>query len=114
QFLENHQNLEPEALMQMHPARSFIADLDFNFEDARYFDSIDIKYNLTAFEKSLINQHGFMVSERLNKISFGQAILEIYHSDLPVFISTDAVLHAFHISYNRILRDVEMGFMIQS
>lgn len=114
QFLTNNQNLEPEALMQMHPAGSFIADLDFNFEDARYFDSIDVKYNLTAYEKSLINQHGFMVSERLSKISFGQAILEIFHSDLPVFISTDAILHAFHVSYNRILRDVEMGFMVES
>ncbi|MFO7526011.1 MAG: DUF3160 domain-containing protein, partial [Ignavibacteriaceae bacterium] len=114
QFLENHQNLEPEALMQMHPAGNFIADINMTYEDARYFDSIKIKYGITSYEESLLAQHGFMVSERLSKISFGQAILEIFHSDLPVYISTDAILHAFHISYNRILRDVEMGYMVES
>ena len=56
--------------------------------------------------------HGFMVSERLSKISFGEALLEIYHHDLPVFVSTDAILHAFHVSYDRILKDVETGMLV--
>ena len=90
--------MSTEELLSMHPAGNFLDNISTNFEDALYFDSIDIKYNLTEFEKSLISQHGFVVSERLNKISFGQAILEIFHSDLPVFVSTDAILHAFHVS----------------
>ncbi len=50
----------------------------------------------------LIKKNGFMVSERLFKYSsFGDAFLDIYHKDLPVFVSTDAILHAFHISYDR-------------
>ena len=112
EFLENHQNLEPEALMQMHPAGSFIADLNMTYEDARYFDSIKIKYGLTAYEEVLLAQHGFMVSERLSKISFGQAFLDIFHKDLPVYVSTDAILHAFHVSYDRILTDIELGILI--
>ena len=39
-------------------------------------------------------------------------MLEIYEKDLPVFVSTDAILHAFHISYDRILKDVELGILI--
>ncbi len=97
-FLSQHQDMSTEELLSMHPAGNFLDNISTNFEDALYFDSIDIKYNLTEFEKSLISQHGFVVSERLNKISFGQAILEIFHSDLPVFVSTDAILHAFHVS----------------
>lgn len=112
EFLQNNQNLEPEALMQMYPAGSFIADLNMNYEDARYLDSIKIKYSLTAYEEVLLAQHGFMVSERLSKISFGQAFLDIFHKDLPVYVSTDAILHAFHISYDRILTDIELGILI--
>jgi hypothetical protein len=49
----------------------------------------------------------------MKKISFGQAFLEIFHRDLPVFVSTDAILHAFHISYDRILKEAELGFLIE-
>ena len=103
--------MSTEELLSMHPAGNFLDNISSNYEDALYFDSIDIKYNLTEFEKSLIGDHGFMVSERLSKISFGEAILEIFHSDLPVFVSTDAILHAFHISYDRILIDMEIGLL---
>jgi hypothetical protein len=110
-FLNQHQDMTTEELLSMHPAGAFVDDISLNYQDALYFDSLDAKYNFTDYEKSLIGQHCFMVSERLNKVSFGEAMLEIFHSDLPVFVSTDAILHAFHISYNRILMDVEAGFL---
>ncbi len=113
QFLQTHQNMESDQLMQMHPAGNFIGDLNLSVTDARYFDSIAIKYGLTEHEISLIEQNGFVVSERMNKISFGESFLEIFHKDLPVFVSTDAILHAFHISYDRILKDAELGFLIE-
>lgn len=113
QFLQTHQNMEPDQLMQMHPAGNFIADLDLSVTDARYFDSIALKYGLTEHEISLIEQNGFVVSERMKKISFGESFLEIFHNDLPVFVSTDAILHAFHVSYDRILKDAELGFLIE-
>ena len=71
EFLSQHQDMSTEELLSMHPAGTFLDDISSNYEDALYFDSIDIKYNLTEFEKSLISKHGFMVSERLSKISFG-------------------------------------------
>lgn len=111
-FLQTHQNLNTNQLLQLHPAGIFIGDLNLNYESARYFDSIKIKYGVTPYEESLISQHGFMVSERLSKISFGQAFLDIFHKDLPVYVSTDAILHAFHISYDRILTDIELGILI--
>ncbi len=52
-----------------------------------------------------------MVSERLKRISFGESLLEIFNQDFPVFVSTDAILHAFHISYDRILTDMEAGLL---
>ena len=113
QFLQSHQNMSSTDLMQMHPAGNFIADLNLSVTDARYFDSIAIKYGLTEPEINLLEQNGFVVSERMKEISFGESFLEIFHNDLPVFVSTDAILHAFHVSYDRILKDAELGFLIE-
>ena len=113
-FLQAHQNLTSDALMQLYPAGNFAGSLKLNNNTAQYFDSITVKYGLTSAEISTIQQNGFMVSERLSKIAFGQAFLEIFQNDLPVFISTDAILHAFHISYDRILKNTELGVIIDS
>ncbi|MEP0860668.1 MAG: DUF3160 domain-containing protein [Ignavibacterium sp.] len=112
QYLQSHQNLSTEGLLSMYPSGGFLANINTSFNDARLFSRIDSFYSLTNFEKELINKHGFMVSERLKKTSFGQSLLEIFHSDIPVFVSVDAILHAFHISYDRILMDVEIGLLI--
>ena len=103
--------MNTEELLQMHPAGVFTDEIGMNYNDALFFEQIDSFYNLTEYEKSLIEDNGFMVSERLRKISFGEAILEIFHQDLPVFVSTDAILHALHISYDRILMDIELGLL---
>ncbi len=113
QFLQSHQNMEPDQLMQMHPAGNFVGDLNLSLTSTRYLDSISIKYGLTPHELDLLEQNGFVVSERMKKISFGESFLEIFHKDLPVFVSTDAILHAFHVSYDRILKDAELGFLIE-
>lgn len=112
QFLQNHQNMQTQDLLQMHPAGIFEDNLNLNYQDVFYFDSVDAKYNLTEYEKSLIRDHGFMVSQRLSKKSFGEILLDIHHYDLPVFVSTDAILYAYHVSYDRILMEVELGYLI--
>ena len=112
QFLQSHQNMNSPQLLEMYNAGGFKNNVNVNYNDALYFDSVTIKYNLTNYEKSLIQNYGFMVSERLPRESFGRSFLEIYNNDLPVFVSTDAILHAFHISYDRILMDVELNILI--
>ena len=113
QFLANNQNMETNQLLKMHPAGTFVSDINLSLTNVRYLDSISAKYELTDFEKALLQKNGFVVSERMKKISFGEAFLEIFQRDMPVFVSTDAILHAFHISYDRILRDVELGILIE-
>ncbi|HOJ07090.1 MAG TPA: DUF3160 domain-containing protein [Ignavibacteriaceae bacterium] len=103
--------MSTEQLLQMHDAGTFTDQINTNYSDALYFDSLDGYYNFSEFEKSLIQDHGFMVSERLKRISFGESLLEIFNQDFPVFVSTDAILHAFHISYDRILTDMEVGLL---
>ena len=110
-FLQSHQNMSTEELLQLHDAGYFTDQINTNYEEALYFDTLNTFYDFTEYEKSLVENHGFMVSERLKKISFGESFLEIFHQDFPVFVSTDAILHAFHISYDRILTDMEVGLL---
>ena len=112
QFVETHQNMDGGELMQMHDAGTFLNQIPAQTQTALYLDTIESKYGLTDYEKSLIEKNGFMVSERLKSVSLGTALTEIFYKDLPLFISTDALLHALHISYDRVLKDIELGYII--
>src|SRR5258708_19190861 len=52
-------------------------------------------------------RNGFVVSERLGTPSFGQQFYRVYSRDLPVFISTDALLQAWHHTYDQMLMELE-------
>lgn len=107
QFLSAHRDISSGELASLHDAGRFTARLSLDFSTATYFDSIDAYYRLTTDERSLLRNHGFVVTERLQRNSFGEAFLEIYKRDLPVFVSTDAILHALHMSWDAILMEVE-------
>ncbi len=111
-FLASHQNMSSEQLRSMYSAGSFTEGAATVFSASLYSDSIQLKYKLTDHEKSLIEKHGFMVTERLKFASFGEAFGKIFHNDLPVFVSTDAILHAIHMSYDEILKTVEEDILI--
>ncbi len=111
QFLSSHQNLTSAQLRTLHAAGIFTAEAPTNPATARYFDSIDARYKLTPYEKSLIGKHGFMATERLQSSSFGNAFADIYNRDLPVFVSTDAILHSLHMSWDKILMEVETAVL---
>ncbi|MFC2131927.1 DUF3160 domain-containing protein [Bacteroidota bacterium] len=107
EYLESHQDMTFDELIQEFPAGYFLDEAPTNLYDAEYGDSIDIKYKLTEYEKELISKHGFMVSERLTYNSFHNAFMDIYHKDMPVYISADAILFAVHHSFDKILKDME-------
>ncbi len=111
-FLTENKDMTPTDLLEMYPAGYFLDDVDLSYEDAIYFNAIDREYNITGDEKELIRKNGFVVTERLRHESFNDHFKVIYKRDLPVFISTDAILHAYHASYDAILRDVERDYLI--
>ena len=107
QFLESHSSMTAGQLLALHDAGKFRADVATNVFASAYFDSVKLKYNLTGDEISLLEKNGFVVTERLSKHSFGAAFADVYHKDVPVFISTDAILHSIHMAYDAILLSVE-------
>ena len=110
-FLSTHQNLTTGQLQALYPAGTFAATSPVNYETTRYFDSISLHYPLTPAEKAILGKQGFVVSERLSQKSYGDAYSHIYNSDLPVFVSTDAILHAIHMSWDAILMGTEKNIL---
>lgn len=80
-------------------------------EDILYLDSVVSKLNLTQNEQQLLMQNHFFVTERLKTRTFEGAYQTIFNKDLPVFVSTDLILHALHTSYDLILKGTEQSLM---
>lgn len=114
QFLKENENLNAEQLEDMHRAGLFNDGAPTSFAQSEFSNEIDAVYKLTDYEKSLIDRNGFMVTERTPFPSFGTAFHNIYIKDLPVFVSSDAILHAVHKSYDMILMDVEGSLLVPS
>ena len=112
EFLNSHQNLSAQELTNMYAAGEFLSGVLGTAQNILYKDSVEIKYNLTAHEKELLNQNGFVVTERVSNSDIKKMFLDIWKKDLPVYISTDAILHAFHRSYDRILKNTETLYII--
>ncbi|MGE5354036.1 MAG: DUF3160 domain-containing protein [Acidobacteriota bacterium] len=112
QFLSENQNLSTEKLLGLHPAGLFQGNFKFNHFSYLYSDLIGERYNLTPGEMSILDKNGFMVTERLQFPNFQSAFEDIFYKDLPVMVTSDAILHAFHMSYDKILTDMELQILI--
>lgn len=69
---------------------------------------------LTNPELAVFKTNGFVVSERLGRQSFAESFYDLWHNDLPVFISTDALLQAWHRTYDAMLQEVEETYLYSS
>jgi hypothetical protein len=54
-----------------------------------------------------LKKNGFTTISKHPMESFGTAYYHIYTNDLPLFITTDSILHALHVSYDEILKEME-------
>jgi hypothetical protein len=55
----------------------------------------------------LYRRNGFVVSERMGSHSFTDLYHRIYVRDLPVFVTADSMLHAWHRQFDRIIEGLE-------
>ena len=114
QFLQDNVDMTAQELVERYqpssPWYSSRSDA-FAVADFAYLDSVQIKYELTNDEMEKLRRNRFLVSERLSYDCFGRALHDIYRKDLPVFITSDAILYALHFSYDRILFDLEKSLL---
>ncbi len=61
-------------------------------------------------------RNGFVSIDHGQRYSFGSAYYGIYTRDLPVLVTTDSILHAWHRSYDKVLSELEtqtLTFVLQ-
>ncbi|HLK35931.1 MAG TPA: DUF3160 domain-containing protein [Polyangiaceae bacterium] len=63
-------------------------------------------------ELARLASNGFVITNRKRFPSFVEGWLTIYKSDLPLYVSADALLHVVHRSYDRMLQDLELSVLI--
>jgi hypothetical protein len=71
-------------------------------------------FRLDGREFPMFKTNGFVVSERLGGGSFAEVFYNLFHNDMPVFISTDALLQAWHRTYDAMLEEVEETYLFNS
>ena len=72
---------------------------------------LNVDFRLDQAELAVVTKYGFVVSERLSSRTFADRFYRIYSADLPVFVSTDAILQAWHFSYQAMLKELEQTFL---
>jgi hypothetical protein len=81
--------------------------LSFDPEDAAHYETICRNLQLTDEERQMYCRNGLVVVDFQQQHSFASAYYQIYAQDLPVLITTDSVLHAWHRSYGKLLEQLE-------
>lgn len=62
----------------------------------KYLDIVDRRFSLTSNERALLAKNGFVVPARLAGRGFADALHDVYQSQLPIYVSSDAILHAIY------------------
>lgn len=97
-----------------HLPASVDAYLDTNPVDpaaAQFFPLINDAMPLNDAELALLAQNRFVVTDRLQWNRFVEAYAWIYKHDLPVVVTSDSILHAFHQSYANLLQTLEVNLL---
>ena len=111
-FLADNARTTAHDLRATYGQDAFLSGTATDFAAAGFADSVRDHFGITDFEALLLDRHGFVVSERVRPTSFGAAFLDIYTADLPLFVSSDAILHALHMSYDAALMDLEREYLL--
>jgi len=113
-FLKNNDGMNLAQAEQLYPlAKTYYMGKENSLspEVYDYYDTVKFKMSLTDDEILLLKRNGFVVTERKSYNRFLDAFDDIYYKDLPVFVSTDAILFALHSSYDNILKQMEVNLL---
>lgn len=80
----------------------------FTFPDPKKTHLFD--FRPSAKELAVLKDKGFVVSERMGSHSFTDLYYRLYARDLPVFVSSDSMLHAWHRYFDRMLEGMELDY----
>lgn len=108
--------LPVEGFVTNFPQPSYLSQIDFDPRAAQFWAGFNTNaaFGLNATELAVFLTNGFVVSERLGQDpsgmtspSFGGIYYRVFHNDLPVFVTSDSILEAWHRTYLNMLEELE-------
>lgn len=80
-----------------------------------YYNVVKAAFNLTSEQETMLENNGFVVVETSNTSDIWKPALrfedfyysQVYAHDLPVFVTTDSILHLFHVVFDCSIRKLE-------
>jgi hypothetical protein len=95
------------------PTNPYLPQISFDPTTVEFWSLFNLNpaFQLNPGEFAVFQTNGFVVSGRLGTHSFANQFYKIFISDLPVFFSADAALHAWHRSYMAMLEEIEETFL---
>jgi hypothetical protein len=110
-FLKEQGDIEvPELWARLHVREPRNEPLPFNPTTVAYFDEIARELELTTAERELFRRQGVVSVDHQQRYSMGSAYYAIYTRDLPVLVTTDSLLHAWHRSFDDALKELEVRY----
>jgi hypothetical protein len=97
--------------------RSYAGPLNLDLSRVEHLDLIERRIKpkvgaspLQERERGLLARNGFALLSR-SYPSFGSALHDVYRNDQPLFVTTDAILHAVHKSFGEVLSEIETAYL---
>jgi hypothetical protein len=116
--------ITPEQFARRYPPKAkYLDKISFDPAKAKFFDQFNqsppprtkkgggYDFRLNAEELAVFKKNGFVVSERMGSASFAQMLYRIYSRDLPVYVTADSMLEAWHRSYDAMLEELEETYL---
>ncbi len=79
----------------------------FSPSEALYYDEVKNVFGLTEAQQNMLSQYGFVILDSSKTPRFEDHYGMVYMDDLPVIVTTDSILHMFHVVFDCSLRILE-------
>ena len=101
--------LSVPAFSNSAPQPAYLPAIGFDPTTAQFWTNFAAvpAFSLNPTELTVFKTNGFVVSERLGTPSFADGYYNAFDHELPVFITADSLLHAWHRSYCNMLEELE-------
>jgi hypothetical protein len=84
-----------------------IVEADYDLSQVAYYEQVKQEFNLTAQQEQMLKEYGFTIAEISYERFEDFYYDKVYGPDLPVFVTTDSILHLFHVVFDCSLRMIE-------
>lgn len=99
------------AFASRYPTPAFVETLSYDPLQAELLDRVAGAFDLDQTRRAALAQHGFVVLDR-SLGGFTDSYFWAYQRDLPVMITADSLLHAWHSSYDTMLAKIEGRYLL--